>query len=132
MHSDMTKGHVMYHPWATSEASTDYSTGSRADAADGRINVVLAELTTSRLHPDNNTTLTVRKRDTGKLLFSIPLQKFALMIRNSNFASMDPEEYLDRQDDFSLTFILDENQQWVAVEINVLNWREVYTKTNVN
>lgn len=131
MLSDLSQGHVMYHPWQTSEASTDYTTDSRADGADGHINVVLAELTTSRLHPGNNTTLTVRKRDTGKVLFSIPLQKYALMIRNSNFANMDAEEYLDRQDDFSMTFILDENQQWVAVQINVLNWRVNYVREDL-
>lgn len=128
MHPDKTKGHVMYHPWHLAEASTEYTTTSRADGDGGRINVVLAELTTGRLHPDNNTMLTVRNRNTGKTLFSLPLQNFALMIRSQAFASMDPEEYLDRQDEFALTFILDENQQWIAVQINVLNWRVVYER----
>lgn len=140
MHPDQDQGHVMYHPWNTSEGSTEYNTDSKSRAendgttapAEGRIDVVLAELTTNRLHPDNNTVLTVRKRDTGKTLFSIPLQKFALMIRNSNFAKMDAEEYLDRQDDFSLTFILDENQHWTAVSINVLNWRVVYERPDLS
>ncbi|MDE6535395.1 MAG: FimB/Mfa2 family fimbrial subunit [Muribaculaceae bacterium] len=131
MHSDKTKGHVMYHPWHLAEGSTEYETDSRADAT-GRINVVLAELTTSRLHPSNNTILTVRKRDTGKLLFSIPLQKYSLMIRNQAFASMSDEEYLDRQDNFSLTFILDENQQWTSVKINVLDWRVIYNNTDLH
>lgn len=128
MHSDPDQGHVMYHPWHMSEASTDYNTDdSRADGTE-HLDVVLAELTTSRLHPDNNTTLTVRHRENGNVLFSIPLQKYALMIRNSQFSGMDAEEYLDRQDDFSLTFILDENQRWTAVVINVLDWRVTYSQ----
>ena len=131
MHSDLSQGHVMYHPWHMAEGSTEYD-ADESRAAEGRINVVLAELTTSRLHPSNNTILTVRKRDTGRVLFSIPLQKYSLMIRNQAFASMDDEEYLDRQDNFSLTFILDENQKWTSVAINVLDWRVIYTNSDLH
>ncbi len=132
MHPDREQGHVMYHPWNTTEGSTDYITDpkNRADG-NGRIDVVLAELTTSRLHPDNRTTLTVRKRDTGKVLFSIPIQDYALMIRSHAFGSMDAEEYLDRQDEFSMTFILDENQQWISVSIIVLDWRVIYNRQDL-
>lgn len=130
-HPDLKEGNVMYHPWALGEGSTEYITGeSRAGEANGlptgQVNVVLAELTTGRLFIDNPTTLTIRRREDGQRLFSIPMIDFALMVKSQRWADMDPQEYLDRQDEFSMTFILDQNQRWIAVEININGWRYIH------
>lgn len=130
-HPDPTEGNVMYHPWALGEGSTEYiSVPSRASEGDapatGKVNVVLAELTTGRLFADNPTTLTIRRREDGQRLFSIPMVDFALMVKSQRWAEMDPQEYLDRQDEFSMTFILDEKQKWIAVEININGWRYIH------
>lgn len=131
LNADAGKGHVMYHPWHLDEGTTDYIAPDRSAStrAEQHLNVVLAEFTTSRLHTDAETRLNVRKRDGGDLLFSIPLQEYALMVRSEKFSDMDSQEFLDRQDEYSLTFILDENQRWIAVTININGWRMV--KNNV-
>lgn len=128
LHPDQDQGNVIYHPcYPVTEGATDYISTRADDGGDatGKLNVVLAEFITGRLHRDYSTTLTVRRRSDGKTIFRIPLQKYALMIRSHYFRNMDEQEYLDRQDEYSLTFILDENQKWIQVIIEVLGWRVV-------
>lgn len=134
--SDPALGNVIYHPWATSEGSTDYKPTDRSGDDSGNIDVtmtnvdvLLAEMTVGRLFADTEPMLTVKRRSDGETLFSIPLLKYALMMRGKYWADMEPQEFLDRQDEFSLTFILDKNQKWISVAINILGWHEVYVKT---
>ena len=90
----------------------------------------MAEFTTDRLfapagEKDGQATLTVRRASDREVLFSIPLINYFDIIRSLHLRKMDLQEYLDRQDQYSLTFILDKNQQWIATVIEILGWREV-------
>ncbi len=130
-HSDADRTPVIYHPHYVSTGTTQY-TDPATGRADGEtvINVLMAEFTTDRLfapagEKDGQATLTVRRASDREVLFSIPLINYFDIIRSLHLRKMDLQEYLDRQDQYSLTFILDKNQQWIATVIEILGWREV-------
>jgi hypothetical protein len=63
-------------------------------------------------------------------VLTIPLNDYFLAVRSANVASMDPQEFLDRNDDFNMTVLLDKNLDWVSVSINIHSWRVVkYNET---
>ena len=123
-HPESDKTNVTYHPWAVTSGITDYNKpeiSSKADA-EAKLNFLIAEFTTGRLFADSNPMLNVTRRSDGKTLFSFPLVDYALKIRGKDLEKMDNQEFLDRQDEYSMTFILDKNLRWISVEININGW----------
>lgn len=92
---------------------------------------VLADLNSSRLMASkvNDIYLTVRKKDTGKLLFKVPIIQYSLTEKSyyekAYGYDMTDQEFLDRQDEYTMTFFLDENLQWIYAVIEILQWRVV-------
>jgi hypothetical protein len=63
-------------------------------------------------------------------VLTIPLKDYFLAVRNANVADMDEQEFLDRNDDFNLTVLMDKNLDWVSVSINIHSWRVIkYNET---
>ncbi len=101
-------------------------------AADSRgggsisVGVALAEFTIGRLVKEgHNPTLTVKVRETGRTVFSLSLIKYVLFVKGYYNREMDDQEYLDRQDDFALTFFLDSGGRWIDTYIYINDWRVV-------
>lgn len=127
-----TESQVTYTPWAVTEGSASYSTSERPDGEtssendmnpEGNINMVMAEFSVSRLTPSNPAILTVRRKEDGKTVLKFPLVDYALMLRGEYLGDMDAGEFLDRQDDYSMTFVLDGSQRWISVVIQINDWR---------
>lgn len=113
---------LTYIPFYTGQGSLDYETEeTRTDA----LNMVIAEFTTGRLMADRNPLLTVTNRQTGKLVFRIPLVQYLKIARSENVGHMSDQEYLDREDTYSLTFFLDEDENWFNAYILINAWRVV-------
>lgn len=74
---------------------------------------------------ENNPTLTVRHSGTKKVIFSIPVNDYALLVKGYNNKAMSDQEYLDRQDEYNMTFFLDERGKWLSSVIIINNWRIV-------
>lgn len=113
---------------ASSAASTAAaaSAGLRAAGGPTSVGVALAEFTIGRLVKEgHNPTLTVKVRETGKTVFSLPLIKYVLFIKGYYDREIDDQEYLDRQDDFALTFFLDSGGRWIDTYIYINDWRVV-------
>lgn len=115
-------GGVVYRPWSltpTSTAGTQTTTG------------VIGEFTTNRLVKQKATApvLTVSDRD-GKKLFSFPILDYFLAIKSQHLKDMDDQEFLDRQDAYSMTFFL-QNGKWVTAEIYINAWRVVIQNTSL-
>ena len=70
------------------------------------LQVVHSELNTLRLLENDDTRLILTHRSTGQRVLDIPLTKYLLLSRETN-AGMTPQEYLDRQDQYTLIFFLD-------------------------
>lgn len=97
--------------------------------AEGDISVAIAELSTGRLIAEKNPRLRILNKETGKSVLNISLTEFLLMTKQSGH-KMSDQEYLDRQDEASLTFILDKNLSWVSVNIQINEWIVRYENAN--
>lgn len=132
---------LTFDAWHVSQgvASMDTAgeTAGQAGTREGTtaLSVAVAELTTCRLmagQTDNRTTLTVtRSVDAGdgdtrqETVLSIPLVDYALLVKGHYNEGMDDQEYLDRQDEYNLTFFLDDNNDWLSASIIINSWRVV-------
>ena len=99
--------------------STDLSTRAITD-----VKVAIADLTVSRLMANRKSILTVRNGE-GKTVARIPLTDYALLIKDKYKKPMTDQEYLDRQDNYTLTFFLDSHYYWTASTIIINSWRVV-------
>lgn len=90
------------------------------------VSVAIADLTIARLMEGRKTWLTIEKvGDPEWPNVRIPLTDFALLIKDGYDHAMSDQEYFDRQDEYSLTFFLDEDHYWVSSSVIINSWRVV-------
>ena len=99
----------------------DHTDGSRATTSVG---VAIAELTVGRLVVENKPVLTITN-EKGEKVLSIPLIDYALLVKGYYNREMTDQEYLDRQDEYNMTFFLDENNRWASSSIIINSWKVV-------
>ncbi len=122
---------ITYYAWHTdqgeAEVYTDGTLESGPSSAKTRATfaAAIAELTTARLVKGNNPRLTVTNKETDKVVFSIPLIDYALLVKGFYNQSMDDQEFLDRQDEWDMVFFLDEGDRWVDTYIYINSWKIV-------
>lgn len=120
---------LTYYAWRTDSGTADMnSQGSRATTS---VSVAIAELTVGRLVIENNPVLTIAN-DKGEKVLSIPLIDYALMVKGYYNREMTDQEYLDRQDEYNMTFFLDENDRWVSSSIIINSWKVVLSDVDLN
>ena len=68
----------------------------------------------------------------GKLVASIPIIDYALLVKVNYNRKMSDQEYLDRQDEYNMTFFLDEQNQWINSVILINSWRVVLSNVDVD
>lgn len=122
----------VYRPWAVKGLATDMSgTETRVESVGGAVrasattNGMQVELTTGRLMADVPQTLTVRRRDTGETMIKIPLIDYLLLVRSEYEAATSNQDYLDRFDDYSMTFFMQQGYTWIKSSIIINGWRRV-------
>jgi hypothetical protein len=71
---------------------------------------------------DQNAILTIRNKVSGETILSIPVIKMFLLAKLQGQYDMDNQEYLDRQDEYKMTFFLDENMKWIDSQIIINEW----------
>lgn len=124
---------LTYHPWYTYSGSVDINSnpqdpeGTRAMPFEvdtrASLGAMLAELTTGRLVTDNKPMLTVRNKKEGKVVLQVPVIDYALLVKGFYHQHITDQEYLDRQDEYNMTFFLDENNRWLSTVIIINDWR---------
>ena len=119
-----------YQPYYTASGTADMNPdGSRATTA---ISTALAELTVGRLVKDKDTrTILSVSNSQGETVLSIPLIDYALLVKGYYNQDLSDQEYLDRQDEYNLTFFLDENNHWMSSSIIINSWRVVLSETEL-
>jgi hypothetical protein len=65
------------------------------------------------------------------MVFSIPVKDYVLMVKGYENAQMADQEYLDRQDEYNMTFFLDERDRWYDAYIYINSWRVVLQKNAI-
>lgn len=104
---------ITYRPYSTSSATADES-----------VSVAVADIAIARLTEDRKTYLTIDTED-GELVAKIPLTDYALILKDGYEHEMTDQDYLDRQDEYALTFFLDQNNKWINTSIIINSWRVV-------
>ena len=134
----LTDEQIEYRPWSLLSGSLDVTT-SRADASDddgsNQGSFLKAEISTARLMADHDCRINIVDKEQGKVVFSIPLVQWALLLRSDNHASMGDQEYLDREDEYNLMVFLTDNAGstggWMAMEIFINGWHIINSNGEV-
>lgn len=103
------------------QARSARAEGDAAAAEDDNISVAIAQITVGRLVEENNPKLTITNTETGETVLSIPLVKY-LLLTEAEGHDMTNQEYLDRQDEYNMTFFLDESMKWINTRIIINDW----------
>lgn len=112
-----------YRPWAVSYGTTSGDTETKATTS---VSTLLAELSTSRLMAAAGHRLKVVRHTDGKTIIDIPLVKYLLLVKGNYHRNLPDQEYLDRQDDYSMMFFLTEDNTWyTAGGIYINSWAVV-------
>ena len=125
---------LTYIPWSVVAGSAGVGSGDiyAVSRAQTSVSVALAEFTVSRLMTTTNPILSVYNvEDNDRLVLSIPLKDYALLVKGNYNRNMDDQEYLDRQDEYNLTFFLDEYGNWATSVIVINSWSVVLNQTEI-
>ncbi|MDE5786970.1 MAG: FimB/Mfa2 family fimbrial subunit [Bacteroidaceae bacterium] len=126
---------ITYLPWDTlsSEIGLEREDGSRALVT---TKGAIADFTVGRMLPEHREKmfLTITTKE-GDLVGRIPLVRYALLgkeyYEKEYKHKMGDEEFLDREDEYVMTFFLDENHQWISSQILIHSWRIVVNDYDV-
>lgn len=111
-------GRVTYRPWHVTPIMLETETKSEPVQS-----ALAAEISMARLVTDGNSRLDVYRTADGERIISVPLERNLLLYKGEYHSMMSDAEYLDRQDDYTITFILDRNNNWDrAAMIYINNW----------
>ena len=123
-----TNGKIEYRPYRIALYNTDEVPVNTTEG-----NFLQVELSTCRLMTDHDPVIEVV--DTGndnKVIFSIPLVKWALNLRSANYKDIPPQDYLDREDNYNLMLWMDSNDDgWFGAEIKINDWHVVDDSTTI-
>lgn len=110
---------ITYRPWS------QYDGIVGAEKSETQVSAVVAEMTVNRLFANKNPRLKVYNNENGKLVFNIPLVDYALLVKGNYNKAMTDQDYLDRQDEYSFVFFVDDGMNWLSASIFVNSWRVV-------
>lgn len=111
-----------YYPWAVSYGQTD---NGKEDGVTS-VSTLLAEMSTSRLMADSRQVLSVVRATDNKEIIHIPLVQYLLLVKGNYHRDLTDQEYLDRQDEYSMIFLLTEDNNWnIAAGIYINSWAVV-------
>jgi len=114
----------IYTPWSTIYGSADLDTksGGTHDAQTS-VTTLLCEIATNRMIADREQILTVTRNTDGQDIIKIPILQYLLLVKGNYHRDLSDQEYLDRQDEFSLVFFLTEDNNWyTAGGIYINSW----------
>ncbi len=102
---------------------------AKASSVITSVSVAIADFTIARLIEDRHTFLIIETKE-GKLVANVPVVDFALLLMDGYDREMDKQDYLDRQDEYALTFFLDERGKWIETSIIINSWKVVLNKVH--
>ena len=112
-----------YFPWAISYGSASKEKDTRTQTS---VNTLLAELATSRIMVDSDQVLSVVRLTDNVEIIRIPLVQYLLLVKGNYHKNYSDQEYLDRQDEYSMVFFLTEDNNWyISAGIYINSWAVV-------
>ncbi|WP_455998300.1 FimB/Mfa2 family fimbrial subunit [Phocaeicola barnesiae] len=110
-------GAVTYMPWAQGQRTV-----GDGEEGTGKVTVAYAEFSTSRLTVGNHPRLVIANNETDEDVLNIPLNDYLLLLKSDRYADMTDQEYLDRENEWSMIFFLDEDHLWINAQIIINDW----------
>lgn len=117
---------LTYKPWRVDAGKAGIDAGGTDE-----VGAAIAEFTVGRLMKGSRPVLTVTNKGTGEKVFSIPVVDYALLVKGYYNEDMSDQEYLDRQDEYSMTFFLDESGEWASASVIINSWRIVINHSTI-
>ena len=110
----VTDDTIVYKPytWGQKYIITDLGTGGSA----------YAEFHTSRIIDGVQSKLYVYRKTDMKPIIEMDLNRLINDYKAEWHSSISLQEYLDRQDEYNFTFILDDRLQWLNTELIINDW----------
>ena len=123
----IANGMLTYKPWSVTSGTADVAPGYGTNGVTrvDEVSVAVAEFTISRMIDGQSPVLTIWNIEENEPVLSIPIADYALLVKGNYNSSMSNQEYLDRQDEYNMTFFLDEDGDWLSASIIVNSWRVV-------
>ena len=96
----------------------------------------IADLTVGRMTESHRKRmiLAITRKD-GETVARIPVIDYALLAKDyyeeEYGHKMTDQEFLDREDDYVLTFFLDENNEWISSQILIHSWVVVPSEVEI-
>lgn len=116
---------VTYRPWDIRYGQTT-APGERDTKAVTTVASLLFDMSTSRLSTERKATLTVHRNWDDRDIIKINLIDYLLLVKGHYDGITSDQDYLDRQDDYSIVFFIDQNSNWyMAGGIFVNSWAVV-------
>lgn len=128
---------VTYLPWNIQSDVVAVSGDGENDEVI-EYNGIIADFSTCRLMADDadNVWLTVVRAEDDNLIARIPFIKYALISKSyyemAYGHQMTDQEFLDREDEYTLTIFLDKGMRWLYTEIDILEWKVVIKNYDVS
>ena len=119
---------ITYKAWHKAQGSAGI--GEQQEGVITEVNLALADLTVARLMADEEPILVVTN-DEEEMVIHIPLVDYALLYKRLRYEDMPDQEFLDRQDEYNMTFFLDENYKWINQFIYINSWKVVLQESEL-
>lgn len=117
--------HIEYHQWlrqSTKIPTPYFQNELKSDSID----CVVAEIDVARMMMEQNPILTVLADDKSDPIITFSLINLLLVAKGETYSFMDNQEFLNRQDDYTIFFQLDDNNNWyIPGGIYVNGWKVV-------
>lgn len=123
---------ITYYAWRTDAGEAVFEGSDGGQTSSAAFSAAVAEFTVARLVKGHQPRLTVTDIVEGRKVFSIPLIDYALLVKGYYNRAMDDQEYLDRQDEYNMTFFLDEDDRWVDSFIYINSWKVVLQDSDLD
>lgn len=107
---------VEYFPWTRGNANP----GELPDDG-GVATVAFAEMSFPRLVTSNSPRLVITRKTDGRNIIDIPLNNYLLLMKSEAYASMPPQEFLDRESRWKMLFFL-QGGIWLETIIEINDW----------
>ncbi len=126
---------IIYHPWKLQSGVAGL--GKEDSRAIITVKGAIADLTVGRMMESRrkDMILTVTN-DKGERVARIPVIDYALLAKDyyeeEYGHKMTDQEFLDREDDYTMTFFLDENNNWISSEILIHSWHVILNEVEID
>ena len=125
---------IIYQPWDLDNAETVIE---NIQGVPMKSLSAVADLDVCRMTVGEAETmkLTIKNNLTNEIVASVPIIDYALLAKDyyemAYGHTMTNQEFLDREDEYNLTFFLDSNLQWINSFIYINSWRVVLHEYDV-